>query len=342
MGNYGRHVQTWSEAMEAALYGPNGFYRTNSPDQHFRTSANAGPLLAESLVALMVAIDEDLGHPNQLEIVDVGAGDGRLLSSLHHALPEELSTRTQATAVEVRPRPPDLPPGIGWQDGLPEQITGLLLALEFLDNVPCDVAQVESGELQLVEVDPSTAAEALARPISDEQAEWIARWWPISDEGDRVEIGLQRDQAWAGLVSHLDRGVAVAVDYGHTREERDSGVFDGGTLAGYREGRQVVPIPDGSCDITAHVAMDACAQAGLTAGADSGVLRRQSSALRTLGLDARRPPLELARTDPQAYSEGLARASHAAELLDPAGLGSFWWLMQPKACGPVFAGFNWS
>ncbi len=318
--------------MAAALYGPSGFYCTNAPEQHFRTSGNAGPLFAASLVPLVVAIDESLGHPSRLDVVDVGAGDARLLTTLHQALPDELAVRTRLTAVEVRPRPTGLPLDVGWLNTAPQHITGLVLAHELLDNVPCDVAEFQSGGLHVVQVDSGTGAERAAGPPTQEQADWIDRWWPISDDGDRAEIGVQRDRAWAELVSHLDRGVAVAVDYGHTLTERSSGLYDAGTLTAYRDGRQVAPIPDGSCDITAHVAMDSCAEAGRTAGADTTVLRRQAAALRALGLDARRPPVDLARTDPQAYVQRLARASHAAELLDPTSLGSFWWLLQTTNC----------
>ena len=48
-------------------------------------------------------------------------------------------------------------------------------------------------------------------------------------------------------------------------------------------------VPDGSRDITAHVALDACAAAGEAAGAGETVLTTQRAALRELGLDARRP-----------------------------------------------------
>ncbi|MYS43043.1 hypothetical protein GTY23_17755, partial [Streptomyces sp. SID5998] len=64
--------------------------------------------------------------------------------------------------------------------------------------------------------------------------------------------------AWAGAVSRLRRGLAVAVDYAHTAADRPP--F--GTLTGFRDGRETAPVPDGSCDLTAHVALDACAAAG--------------------------------------------------------------------------------
>ena len=54
--------------------------------------------------------------------------------------------------------------------------------------------------------------------------------------------------------------MALAIDYAHERERRP--VY--GTLTGYRDGHCVSPVPDGSCDITAHVALDACADGGRT------------------------------------------------------------------------------
>ena len=87
-------------------------------------------------------------------------------------------------------------------------------------------------------------------------------------------------------------------------------------------------VPDGSRDITAHVALDACAEAGAAAGAGATVLTTQRAALRELGLDARRPPLALAASDPEGYALALSRASQAAELTDAAGLGGFGWLAQ--------------
>jgi SAM-dependent MidA family methyltransferase len=126
------------------------------------------------------------------------------------------------------------------------------------------------------------------------------------------------------VIRGIDRGVAVAADYGHVKAARPAR----GTLTGYLAGRAVPALPDGSRDVTAHVALDACAAAGAAAGATATVLSTQRAALRALGLDARRPPLALAATDPQGYARSLCRASADAELLDADGLGGFGWLIQ--------------
>src|SRR5262249_22102208 len=114
------------------------------------------------------------------------------------------------------------------------------------------------------------------------------------------------------------------IDYAHERAQRPAY----GTLTGYRDGHCVAPVPDGSCDITAHVALDACAAAGTTAGATASLMTTQRAALRALGLHGARPPLELARSDPRAYIHALRAAGEDAELIDGEGLGGFGWLVQ--------------
>jgi SAM-dependent MidA family methyltransferase len=147
--------------------------------------------------------------------------------------------------------------------------------------------------------------------------------------GARAEVGLQRDDTWSQLVGSVDRGVALAIDYGHRRGTRSAHLF--GTLAGFRGGRAVPVVPDGSCDITAHVAMDACAAAGQSAGAGATLLLTQRDALRRLGLTGRVPDRQQAVDDPAGYVRSLALGGAEAELLDPEGLGGFSWLIQSRA-----------
>jgi SAM-dependent MidA family methyltransferase len=313
--------------MTAALYGPGGFFVAGSPPSaHFRTSGLASPVFAQALLRLVAAVDDALGSPPALDVVDVGAGRGELLRTLAALAPASLAGRMRLVAVELAPRPPTLPTAVEWLSRAPSRIRGVLLAIEWLDNVPLDVAAVDpDGQLRYVLVEPSSGEESLGPPVAGDSADaaWLARWWPsrAAPPGARIELGLPRDEAWAEAVSTVEHGVALAVDYGHVAGERP--LF--GTLTGYRAGRQVAPVPDGGCDITAHVAMDsAAAAAGLAYG-----LRSQRDALRALGVDGTRPPLSLASTDPSDYVRALAAASAAAELTDPAGLGGHRWLLHP-------------
>ena len=315
---------TWREAMERALYGADGFYRRagGGPAAHFRTSVH-NPVFAEAVARLLLQVDEDLRHPGQLDFVDVGSGRGELVSAIMERIPAEVAERLRLCSVEVAPRPSGLPNAVEWRDAIPDGITGLLIANEWLDNVVFDVAEVApDGVVRIVEVDPASGAERLGSMPTSEQAAWLARWWPLEGRelGARAEIGLDRDAAWANAVGRVESGTAIAIDYSHTRDSRP----EYGSLTGYRDGLQVEPVPDGSCDITAHVALDACADTA----PDSGIeLTTQRDVLHRLGITGARPPLDLARTDPSAYIRALSSASGASELTDAVGLGGFGWLI---------------
>ena len=322
---------TWREAMDAALYGPGGFYaRGEPPARHFRTSVHVSPSYAAAIAELLRQVDAGLGHPERIDLVDVGAGRGELLeqalATAEQGTRSEpgLAGRIAACAVEVAPRPAGLDPRIGWQPVPPSGITGLVIASEWLDNVPLDVVELTAAGPAVVEVDSATGAERPGCWPDSADLAWLRAWWPLAERGGRAEVGHTRCEAWAGVIRRIDRGIAVAADYGHGKADRPAG----GTLTGYLEGRAVPALPDGSRDITAHVALDACAAAGTAAGAGESVLTTQRAALRRLGLDARRPPLALAATDPERYARALCQASADAELMDAEGLGGFGWLVQ--------------
>ncbi|GAA2606791.1 SAM-dependent methyltransferase [Streptomyces axinellae] len=329
----------WRTATERALYGPRGFYTHQAPAAHFRTSVHASPLFARAVAVLLLKVDEALGRPARLDLADIGAGRGELLTGVLAELRSphgpaggtagaDAAARLRPVAVERGPRPPGLAAGIAWRPELPEPgaLTGLLFANEWLDNVPVDVAENDpEGVPRLVLVE-ETGEERLGPEVAGEDAEWLARWWPLAGAGPgaRAEIGHPRDAAWVAAAGTLAAGAAVAVDYGHTRAARPP--F--GTLTGFRDGQESAPVPDGGCDLTSHVALDAVA----SAAPGEPALLTQRAALRALGLEGRRPALSLASEDPAAYVRALGAAGEAAELLDPAGLGAFTWLVCERDC----------
>ena len=222
----------WRAAWAAAVYGPGGFYaRGEAPAAHFRTSVHASPLFGEAIGTVLERVDAALGRPDPLDVVDVGAGDGKLLAQVA----DRFGPRLRVAAVEVRTvdgvptvrAPAELPP-----------LTGLLVANEWLDDVPLDVVVRTPDGPRLVLVD-ADGTETAGPPPNPDAAAWLARWWP---GGDRAEVGLTRDDAWAAAVGRIRRGVALAIDYGHEAADRPPA----GTLTGYRGGRQVPPVPDGS------------------------------------------------------------------------------------------------
>jgi SAM-dependent MidA family methyltransferase len=341
----------WREAWHDALYAAGrGFYVTRGgPAEHFTTATHgvAGAVLAEAMLRLWLREHEHL----PAVVVDVGAGRGELAAHLLTALAaltpsastqpsgEDLGTRPpgqagssrpapRVVAVDVVERPPGLDERIEWVRSpggaaLPPELTGLrdalVVAHEWLDVVPCTVAEADrEGTLRVVLVDPVSGGESLGDALAGADRRWAETHWPAASPGDRLEVGRSRDEAWADLVSRVASGILVAVDYGHVAGERPSA----GTLTAYRRGVQTEPVPDGTMDLTAHVAIDTL---------DADVVGRQRDLLRDLGVQGRTPPQALATTDPLGYLRALERAAAEAELIRRGGFGDFWWAVKRVA-----------
>jgi SAM-dependent MidA family methyltransferase len=299
----------WEQAWREALFGPRGFYlRPEGPAGHFRTAVHAAPTMLARAIQRLARTTGSTG------ILDLGAGRGELLAALARIADED-GPPLRLHGVDVVDRPPLLPPAAGWSradGGIPYAAFdgALVVAWEVLDTVPCPVLEIAGdGRPCVVHVEPATGRERLGGAPSDQDLAWCRRWWTADglEEGDRIEVGRTRDAWWEGhvrLLARIGGATLLAVDYAHTRATRPPS----GTLSGYRRGRLVPPVPDGSCDVTAHVALDAVAEAGRAAGASAGVLVPQHRALRELGVRDEDPG--------------------GAELLDPGGLGGFTWLLQ--------------
>ncbi|WP_262402517.1 SAM-dependent methyltransferase [Actinomadura sp. CNU-125] len=231
----------WRTAMERALYGEQGFYRRGErPAEHFRTSVHASPRFAAAIARLLTDVDSALDHPSRLDLVDVGAGSGALLTNVLTCISSDLRARLAPTAVEIAPRPPGLPADMTWRPDIPRSFTGLAIANEWLDNIPLDVVEQTPDGVRTMLVDPASGAERPGpEPSADDRA-WLDRWWPLTEAGDRAEVGRPRCAAWGAVLRRLDRGLAIAVDYAHSRGSRPPY----GTLAGYRDGSTVPAVPD--------------------------------------------------------------------------------------------------
>jgi SAM-dependent MidA family methyltransferase len=252
-------------AWEQTVTGSTPFYRgpIGNPYRHFTTSVVDGDLVRARAANLIGELRTRESGP--LTVVDVGSADGDLLRQIARDFDD-----LRLVGIDLRERPADLDGGIEWITGDIREVTaafkptvGVVVAHELLDDIPCDCIEVDAdGVVRLVTVDSATLELELGPtlppgPLQD----WLKHWWPAERPYMRAEIGNTRDAVWAGITGMLSRGFAMAVDYGHVDAERRSGFWDGGTLTGYRDGSVVRPTPDGTCNITAHVAMDAIATA---------------------------------------------------------------------------------
>lgn len=323
----------WIDAWHDALYGPDGFYRrTEGPAGHFATSAQGIPgvseILAQTVAALAERCDADV-------VVDFACGRGELAESLPPFIGEDV----EVIGVDVIERPATLDLRVAWVrspggEAVPplDALAGrraLVIAHEWLDVVPCVIAEADDdGVLREVLV-THDGTESLGAPLTDIDLGGIgppdldeqraASHHPDAHPGERVEISRTRDAAWTRLVDEVRRhaapgSVVVGVDYGVTAQTRSPL----GTLTGFRDGVECTPVPDGTCDITAHVAVDSL-------DVDTCVTQRDLM-LDLFGAEPLDPvPVELATTNPPLYLQRLAVRSALAAAVHPDGLGAFFW-----------------
>lgn len=312
------YSRPWFDRWVESATGSDGFWPDNLPEQHFRTASTTGAALIHLITPLL---DQ---HLEIRAVVDIGAGGGELLTRL-----AELRPGLSLTGVDLRSRPNDLPDAVAWVrdrwDVRQHHWTGpaapllggldrptLVIAGEWLDDLPAVVAQrVGDGWRELLVDDSGRETAGPTLPADDR--DWLQRWWP---SGQRAEVGRTRDRAWAELVGAVlpYGGLALLIDYGHLTSTRPAH----GSLTGYRAGRQVPPLPTGSVNLTAHVAIDAVRAAGEARGATTLRCARQRDVVRES------PPLP-SSSDPLI---DLAGRSQRAALAASPGLGAHWWLLQ--------------
>ena len=298
-------VETWQRAWDAAR---ELFYASDCPNDHFRTSTEYADVLAAAIAhRIAEPVTQSIALCGSADIVDIGGADARLLTALRGVLVDKgfdagdlrcVVIDLRSLCVEgietVVGRAPDC-----LERAFPAGITGAVIAHEWLDDIACDVVEVDPlGVRRTVLVDRSTGAERLGDPVDSTVERWLDEWWPIREPGDRAEVGIPRDHAWSAVLRHMRFGSALAIDYGHRRHDRPRG----GSLSAYRSGRRVDTIPDGTCNITAHVAMDALAPGG-------SIVTQRERMRSELG---------------ECVGDPITR-SRMATLTDPSGLGAFLW-----------------
>jgi SAM-dependent MidA family methyltransferase len=355
-----RSPLTVAAFMDLALYHPELGYYTRAAQRSgragdFFTSVDVGPLFGELLeiqIAEMfshLAARRSPGPPRSLDLVEAGAGNGRLAADILRAARDRDASfydsihlhLVEASAAARAAQPAtlgDVADRLGSSSAaLPESFEGVLVANELLDAMPVhQVVMREDGlrevyvvarpsELALVEGPPSTPA-LLA---------YLDRAGVELEPGWRVEINLRAIDWIRDASRRLRRGFFVIIDYGHEARELYSVTHASGTLttfAGHRSrGAEVsarVPpwLEDaGERDITAHVDFTSVRAAAEAEGMTTLGFLDQTYFL--LGLTPRSnapasPRPGEAASEPWSGKALAARAGALKTLVMPGGLGS--------------------
>ncbi len=322
--------------MSLALYAPGlGYYSAGAVKLgaagDFVTAPEMTPLFARTL-ARPVADTLAALHAAQPEVLELGAGTGRLACDLLLALAERDVVPERYRILEVSPDlrarqevtlaslPERVRKRVQWCEHWPESFCGALVANEVLDALPVHRvgwrgaqgwveigAALEGGRWIPAErpLDNPRLLERLPDPAG----------WPVPYD---TEIGLAAADLVATVGQSLRAGRAWFIDYGFPAREYYHPQRVGGTLMCHiRHHAHPDPLVfPGLQDITAHVDFTAVARAAAGAGLEVEAYASMASWLIAEGIVE-----ELGRLPPEDAGRYLPAAAAVHKLLSPAEMG---------------------
>jgi SAM-dependent MidA family methyltransferase len=329
--------------MECALYDPgHGYYTAGSPfgpAGDFYTGPSVSGALGRALGRHLADQLAGLGV-SPADLVELGAGDGRLAATVAPVLAAAVGLRSlhlidrnpgRLPRALGEPLPPVL--RISSLDQLPTDLDGAVYANELLDALP--VARYErlrDGSLRKSWVDFRSGrfVETWRSDSGEAAREYGRRYLAAAKTGYVFEHPFQVPPLLARIGARLRRGLVVFIDYGDRAGRLLTAERSGGTLRAFRRHRVSGAILDqpGAQDLTADVNFDFVMDCARDAGLELAAYRTQGQFLAENGL------LEEFRTgtDPASVNHNQA----LKHLLLPGGMGEvFKVLVLRKGAGPA-------
>jgi SAM-dependent MidA family methyltransferase len=332
--------------MRHCLHDPEfGYYATRprlGAEGDFITAPLVSQMVGELIGLWAVDAWTRLGQPAPFRLVEMGPGDGSLISDLLRAarvVPtfragvELWLVETSGPLIE-RQRERLAAQSANWAESLAEVPAGaplVLVANELLDCLPARQfvrtgaewaeRRVGLGATGALSFGLSPAPNGFLPPPGLEDL----------PRGALVEVSPAQEALGAEVGARVaaDGGVALFLDYGRDRPE------PGDTLQALRAHRKVdVLVSAGKADLTVHADFPAFAAAARAAGAETTAITGQGKFLRALGLDLRAQVLASARPD---QADAIARQVH--RLTDPGEMGTLFKVVCVHQRGLEVAGF---
>ena len=202
--------------MDEALYGVDGFYRTDGVAGrrgHFLTSAEVGPLFGAVVANFLDVEWERIGRPDPFTMVDAGAGPGTLARTVMAAAPRCASV-LRYVAVELSEHQRSLhPAGVESRADLPDEaFEGVILANELLDNMPFRLVVFDGGwrEALVVEAPDGQLTEHLG-PVLEPLPAVLPERAPLGARAPLIDLAA----TWVDDArARLSAGTLVVLDYG--------------------------------------------------------------------------------------------------------------------------------
>lgn len=292
-----------AQYMTACLHDPDfGYYATRpalGADGDFLTAPLVSQMFGELIGVWAASCWAQMGRPAAFRLVEIGPGDGTLISDLLRAVRPAAGFLDAADVWLVETSPPlaavqraRLGETVSWAASLAETPGGaplILVANELLDCLPArQFVRTHTGwSEQVVGLD---AEGALAFGLAPTPAAGLL---PDAKPGEVFEQSAAQAALGAELGARVvnDGGVALLIDYG-----RATPGF-GDTLQALRRHQKVDPLAcPGEADLTIHADFPAVMAAARAEGAEAAILT-QAAFLARLGIGERAEALMRSRPD---------------------------------------------
>ncbi len=308
---------TFAEFMRSCLYEPGlGYYtsagRKVGAEGDFYTSSNVHRVFGRLISKEVARMWHALGKPADFQIVEAGAGNGRLSADIMDAIAElepalyatvtcrlvEAEPSLAATQLAMLSAHADR---LAWSSpdelaGGTLALTGCLLTNELVDALPVHLVEMTAAGLQevMVTVEGGEFREQLAPLSTGEINSYLSRLGVTLVTGQRAEIRLAADSWLRGVANSMLRGFVITIDYGYLAAELYGRMRVNGTLLSYFH-HQVEENPYirvGLQDITAHVDFTSLMQTGIEEGFENIWYGEQYRFLMAAGMMAEMLALE--------------------------------------------------
>jgi SAM-dependent MidA family methyltransferase len=295
-----------AQYMTACLYDPEfGYYATRpalGPGGDFVTAPLVSQMFGELIGVWAGAAWDLMGRPRSFRLVEIGPGDGTLMSDLLRAgrVAPGFLEAADIWLVEVSEplkamQAERLAGQAKWAaqiEGVPGGAPLILVANELLDCLPArQFVRTATGWAEQV-----VGLDARGRLAFGLAATPAASLLPDAREGAVFEQSAAQAAIGAALGQRLaaDGGAALLIDYGRARPGF------GDTLQAVRRHEKVDPLAcPGEADLTVHADFPAVIAAACAEGAEASILT-QAAFLARMGIGARAEALLRARPDRSA------------------------------------------
>lgn len=268
----------FADFMAACLYEPGlGYYtspgRKVGAEGDFYTSINVHRVFGRLIAREICRMWEEMGRPVSFDIVEAGAGHGRLAADVLDTIRElypEFYHGVRLTLIEAEPSLAAVQaelltshlPKVSWSTpaDLAEgrlRFTGCLYSNELIDSFPTHLVEMTGEGLRevFVAADGDQFTELLDLPSTPELETYLARLGITLTMGQRSEINLNAVRWIESAAAALEQGFVLTIDYGYLAPELYGPMRHNGTLlCYYRHTIEENPyIRVGLQDMTSHV-----------------------------------------------------------------------------------------